>query len=313
MTKVLISGGLGNQLFQFASGLFVANRSTLELEFASRDLRRNSAGTPEILDFFLPGSVHWNDTRRTNRFREKYHNLLLRISSENWQIQKLLLRHLVFVLNIPLSLRKYRFFVNNGVGFDDSILQLNSSSFLFGYFQNHCIASNPRVYSELSGLTPIHFSKSLDRLVREALAVRPLIVHVRLTDYRKETGIGLLDDSYYAAAFKSAFASNSFKEVWLFSDEPDAATNYIPGEFRHLVRKNLDFGMSSAQTLHLMRYGAGYIIANSTFSWWGAFLRFDLNAKVYAPTPWFALGESPEYIAPPEWVLIKADFIPPAE
>jgi hypothetical protein len=313
MTKVLISGGLGNQLFQFASGLYVADRSSLELEFASRDLRRNNTGTPEILDFSLPDFVHWNYDKRTKLIREKYRNLLLRISSENSQTLKLLLRLVVVCFNFPFGLGKRRYFINNGVGFDSNILKLSQNIFLVGYFQNHCIPSNSRVLNRLRELAPTHTSDSLDRLILEALSVRPLIVHVRLTDYRKESGIGLLPASYYNASLKCAFADREFSEIWLFSDEPLEAISFIPKEFRHLVKQNLDLDLSSAQTLHLMRYGAGYVIANSTFSWWGAFLRFDEHAPVYAPTPWFLQGKSPKNISPPEWISVNADLVPPAE
>ena len=313
MTKVLISGGLGNQLFQFASGLFVADHSSLELEFASRDLRRNNAGAPEILDFLLPGFVHWNYDKRTKRIQEKYQNLLLRTSSENSQIWKFLLRFVIVCLKFSFGSAKRRYFINNGVGFDSNILELNQDIFLVGYFQNYCIPSDSRVLNRLRELTPTHTSDTLDRLVLEASNVRPLIVHVRLTDYRKESGIGLLPDSYYEASLKSAFANREFKEIWLFSDEPLEAINFIPKEFRHLVKQNLDLDLSSAQTLHLMRYGAGYVIANSTFSWWGAFLRFDESAPVYAPTPWFLQGTSPKNISPPEWISINADLAPRAE
>jgi hypothetical protein len=132
MTKVLITGGLGNQLFQFASGLFVADHTTLELEFASRDLRRNSSGAPEILDFLLPKRVCWNDYNRSNWLREKYRNFLLRTSSEKLQSRKLLMRCVIAFFNVPFRLRKHRYFVNSGVGFDDKILKLRSNSFLIG-------------------------------------------------------------------------------------------------------------------------------------------------------------------------------------
>jgi hypothetical protein len=313
MTKVLISGGLGNQLFQFASGLFVANRSSLELEFASRDLRRNSAGAPEILDLLLPSFVHWDDGKQSKGIRLRYQNLLLRLSSESSWIRKLFLRFVLICINIPFGLRKDRCFINNGVGFDPSILELSENSFLVGYFQNYCIASNSRVLNQLREIRPTFTSDSLDKLVDEALFVKPLIVHVRLTDYRKESTIGVLPNSYYTAALKSAFETREFAEIWLFSDEPLEAINSIPKKFRHLVRQDLDTDLSSAQTLHIMRYGAGYVIANSTFSWWGAFLRVDEHAPVYAPAPWFLQGNSPNHISPPEWISVNADLVPPTE
>jgi len=65
---------------------------------------------------------------------------------------------------------------------------------------------------------------------------------------------------------------------------------------------------SPTATLQAMRFGRGYIIANSTFSWWGAYLSMTENAPVYAPSPWFKGMRSPEDLLPPHWKIVDSNF-----
>jgi hypothetical protein len=54
-----------------------------------------------------------------------------------------------------------------------------------------------------------------------------------------------------------------------------------------------------------MRYGSSYIIANSSFSWWGAYLRKNQNAPVYAPNKWFKGMDDPDQLLPPDWRIVQ--------
>jgi hypothetical protein len=55
-----------------------------------------------------------------------------------------------------------------------------------------------------------------------------------------------------------------------------------------------------------MRHGSAYVISNSTFSWWGAVLKYDESAAVWAPRPWFKSQRSPEDIYGENWHLVDA-------
>jgi hypothetical protein len=95
--------------------------------------------------------------------------------------------------------------------------------------------------------------------------------------------------------------SGRYTKIWLFSDEPNEATSAIPSSLLDSTRIIPDFDKSSSLTLELMRHGKGYVIANSTFSWWGAFMSYSTEPEVCAPTPWFVGQEEPINLIPTTW------------
>jgi hypothetical protein len=57
-----------------------------------------------------------------------------------------------------------------------------------------------------------------------------------------------------------------------------------------------------------MRNMKGYVIGNSTFSWWAARLKYDHSAVVVAPVPWFKSMNDPEGLIPGDWITIEAEL-----
>ena len=57
-----------------------------------------------------------------------------------------------------------------------------------------------------------------------------------------------------------------------------------------------------------MRLGRGYVIANSTFSWWAAYLSLNPGVEVVVPSPWFMGMEDPGELIPPNWKQLDAGY-----
>jgi hypothetical protein len=144
-------------------------------------------------------------------------------------------------------------------------------------------------------------SQQLLKLGALAKTEEPLIVHMRFGDYRLENSFGLLTQKYYQESVKELWSSGDFKSVWVFSDEIDEARRYLQDTKISEIRYIPDVAKSSAQTLEAMRLGKGYVIGNSSFSWWAAQLSDNVNAKVIAPTPWFIGQDEPSALIPPNW------------
>ena len=66
---------------------------------------------------------------------------------------------------------------------------------------------------------------------------------------------------------------------------------------------------SVASTLQAMRLGHGYVVANSSFSWWAAFLSFNGASEVVAPSPWFKGMDDPKDLIPPNWSQVDAGYV----
>ena len=128
----------------------------------------------------------------------------------------------------------------------------------------------------------------------------PLSLHIRRTDYIANPNHTTLDISYYEEALEQF---DDDREVIVFSDDPEWCHNEPTFDSdRFLIAE----GNSQYIDMCLMAMCNGHIIANSSFSWWGAWL--SNSDKVIAPSGWFK-GSNNEHldtkdIVPEEWEII---------
>ena len=206
---------------------------------------------------------------------------------------------------ISLSLKELVWVkVCRGVGFDNKIKESHANTFFIGYFQSYkwleMVESTSGFALKLSN--PSELVKSFSAL---AVIENPLVVHVRLGDYLVEGGFGTLDQSYYLKAISKAMELGDFGKIWMFSDQPLEAMKRLPNHLGLEVRIMPAFEESPATALEVMRLGKGYVIAKSTFSWWGASLSYQPKPVVIYPYPWFKSLDSPVDLVPPNWSPIS--------
>jgi hypothetical protein len=133
----------------------------------------------------------------------------------------------------------------------------------------------------------------------------PIALHVRRTDYliNSENHFNLPLE-YYESAL-SYFGKE--RNVIVFSDDPKWCNQQkLFSEDRFLISENVD----NRVDLCLMSLCDDFIIANSSFSWWGAWLSKNKNKKVIAPTQWFGkTGYTKDLntkdLIPQEWTKIN--------
>ena len=298
---IALTGGLGNQLFQLAAALSCAGSGTVQILKQQGNPRLNNSGDPELFSFSLPENVRVINGGYFKWLSSKIigYNLRSGFNPTKWEIKFLPLIH--FVSSLTLFLVTGRFWsiaAGDNLGFPSS-LHLRRNTLLIGYFQTDRFIQQIGVDNFIS--SPVIPTSVVEDYRKLSELEKPLVLHVRLGDYRSEANIGILSDKYYLANYQSLLSTGKYQKIWLFSDEPNEAIKLFNSNFIHDVRVIDSRNLSSAQTLEIMTFGRGYLIANSTFGWWGAYLTKNANAEVVAPMPWFRTLPEPRYLVPKNW------------
>lgn len=185
-------------------------------------------------------------------------------------------------------------------------------TFFVGYFQR--FAAFAHMVDELRRdfhlpLPCAHMRQTLQAIE----ATESVAVHVRRGDYAKiplfRDTLGVLSARYYAGALALMRERVANPKFFVFTDDPDWVR-------RELISESGDVGVvepnpetTDLTDMALMRACAHFIVANSTFSWWPAFLAERSGKTVVAPKPWFIKdGLGFEARVPASWIALKSDF-----
>ena len=306
---IYLTGGLGNQLFQLTALAALSEKRQLVVDAINGAPRGEQIGSPESNRFNLFSTspvIFDNEFSRLTK-RAIGYSLRSNINPTELELSLKVPNVARFLTSVLLSISCRELLsvkVCQGIGFDADIKQSFFNTYFVGYFQSYKWSNSLREAQELN-VELIKPSDEVDYFRRLAQAENPLVVHVRLGDYLSEGGFGTLGESYYARAITNAINSGNFGKIWLFSDDPKGALERLPSNLELEIRNMPDFGDSPASTLEVMRLGKGYVIANSTFSWWGAALSYELNPIVIYPYPWFQSMDSPLELVPPHWLPVS--------
>lgn len=258
-------GGTGNQLFQYAAGRALADHLGCALELDSRYV----AGSADRGDCF----AHFSRARMTRATRlppSKHDSAML------YALWRLLGQN-------P------RFHREKTLAFDRRFFDLPPNTYLHGYWQseNYFAHMATQIRDDLVFTTPLDAANA-DMATRIKTADNPVSFHVRRGDYMASGAYAAIPPGYYrAAADHLAARCKGPLSCFVFSNDPDWA------------RHNLDLGQDTVIVdhndetqghfdLHLQSLCAHNVIANSTFSWWAAWLNANPEKSVVAPRDWFA-------------------------
>ena len=304
---VMLAGGLGNQLFQLACA-HSRGAEVVNLDVSLANPRVNDFGKVDISDFDLGPNVKFFGPAVSKRVTSRAANFVLRSGMkpkpfEQWMPVRWFTN---LITSILLSFRT-RTIVTVAQGLNNGYFELTPRSgteYLIGYFQSHRWLDQPAARNQMRGIKLKAEDEELNSFLEDEKGFNPVLVHIRLGDYKLEKDFGIPDRLYYEVALSQISKQFGFDRIWLFSDEPEEAISLCPETVRDLVRVVPEFGGKSAVTLEAMRHAKSYVIANSSLSWWGANLSYSENPLVIAPNPWFKSKPEPRDIVPQNWMRL---------
>ena len=296
MVIAALQHGLGNQLFQYAAARAVAAR----------------AGAPLWFDTTHYRYVH---TRGLDLQRLRVRGRFLPVG-----LAKLLARteagHPVRRLAGALAGLGLRSLTDAEQGYDPRLEQAGWFSRLDGLWQSerYFAGLRPPLLAELEPRAPL--PDALAEFVRRAAGEPSVALHVRRGDLVADPSyaetVGALGAAYYEEALTRVKEREPDARVYVFSDDPAWCEEHLPAVLPLEIVSGRRTG-STVEDFAAMKACRHFVIANSTFSWWTAWLGRHPEKRVIAPARFFRVPRPWEMdLLPPEWERIEAAFLPPS-
>ncbi len=291
---VRIHGGLGNQLFQYALGRSVASKLKTNLSLT---------WVPFSKDPWEYGLDYFNTTADVAKNTSLFGFVGIRKAQKKFDAFHRILKR-IRLNNIILPF----YFVEKGFPFNSNVFSKNHS-YLEGFWQTEKYFKHIEddIRAEITLKNPLSsYSKSVMDEIRSSNAIS---LHVRRGDYITRadaiTFHGTCSPEYYKDAVDRIAKNVSAPKFFLFSDDYEwVAENFKWLPFPFTCVKNPS--EKNYEDLILMASCKHHIIANSSFSWWGAWLNPRKDKIVIAPKKWFlsAPKNDTRDLIPEEWIKI---------
>ena len=264
---VRLMGGLGNQLFQYSTARTLADARGTDLVLDARYVVRKAQHSGFVLEAF--------DIRA---------KILAKSSQSKFSETKIKWAKWLKRYHRPM----FNIFCETGLGVDSQLAAQPNGSMLLGFWQSEQYFShNKLLLTDLVLKQPLS-GKALD-ISQSIKAKQSVALHVRRGDYVNNAKAlkryGLCSVDYYQKAIAHVSQHLTDPYFYVFSDDPKWVVENLsmPGQCTFVSAKDI----TPEQDLILISQCKHQIIANSTFSWWGAWLNSHYDKIVVCPTPWF--------------------------
>lgn len=292
MIVVKLMGGLGNQMFQYAAARRLSYVSRVPLKLDLGWFRVTVPGTTPRQYALHPFNIveEFASDEEVRRF--------VPCSQPLWAL---------FSRCIPLGGRYLR---EKHYHYDPNMLLPRKSGYLDGYWQSERYFSDVRdiISSDLTVREQAQGkNRSLGLLLGDP-GICGVALHIRRGDYISSPSASKVHGSctpeYYARAVEIIVAKTRHPHFFVFSDEPEWVRDNFPLDhpFSIVQHNDPDHGYEDLRLMTLCKH---HIIANSSFSWWGAWLCRNPEKIVIAPKIWFAgASHDTSDVIPASWMRV---------
>lgn len=269
MVYVSVNGGIGNQLFQYAFGKMLSQYHEVKYDVTKYEYYKHHNGF-ELCEVF---DLHLNYATEIE---------LLHIADvKHDAISKI--RRKLFGVN------KKTHIVETSKVFNRECVLLDNVYFE-GYWQSedHFYGVGNAVRSDLVFQNVIINQANNHSLFDEIRHNESVSVHIRRGDYIKNKRLGgVCEQSYYDRAFEYIRRRVDSPVFFIFSDDIDWCKRNFGNKYYYIDDST---PLTGGRDMYMMSLCTHNIIANSSFSWWGAWLNKNKGKIVIAPEKWFACG-----------------------
>ena len=297
MIIIQLSGGLGNQMFQYAFGTYLATKNNtdlvLDLSYVQSKLPFKKWTTPMKYELDIFPNINANLSR--NIFSSKFFYPFAKAE------------HL---LRTSFYKNKFKLFHENGMNFNADFLNITDNSFIKGNFQSE------KYFLDIQDKIRIdfQFNKITDEVnlshIQKIKSCNSVSLHIRRGDYvsiqKNASKFIALHIKYYENTIKKISSLMSNPIFFVFSDDVEWVKQNLKSEFETHYISNNNTKTTSYIDMQLMSMCQHNIIANSTFSWWAAWLNSNTNKIVISPSKWFQhFDVNMDDILPDTWLRIN--------
>lgn len=288
---ITLQGGLGNQLFQYAL-VRSLSQVNLKLYFDLSFLAKNNRTTNTFTSRNYELEIFEN--LKAQPLPKIYQTF---INSPSW----------IYILLSRFLLGKLSYLKYNSLKYEP--ISVNGSFYLEGYFQSEKYFKHIRseLLQELA--FPFH-NCGLDEIIADIKSkTHSVALHVRRGDYLKpsvQNVHGILTTEYYKEAIDFILSAVTNPYFFIFSDDEIWCENTFRDWGINYFIVTGNSGNNAWKDMYLMSICKHHIIANSSFSWWGAWLSNCKNTIKIAPKQWYNPSNGPfpiEDIVPDNWIL----------
>lgn len=297
MIIVSLFGGLGNQMFQYACGKAVATRLgvTLKLDI-SHVLDRTPRKNFTYRDYELGVFDIQEEIATLKEVRSFIPNL--------WDSNEIIKHYFKLKRKISghtLYRERLKFRYNNEID------NLKDSTYIYGYFQTEAYFEKLRTELLKSFSLRNELDKTNSSIVTQMMGENSVSIHVRRGDYTNSPFELLNIPEYYSKAIEFIQEKVDMPTFYIFSNDYKwAEENFATLNIKKTI-VNINTDSQSYLDMILMSSCKHNICANSSFSWWGAWLNTNPDKIVITPKKWFKTTEfvvSTYDLIPSDWLKI---------
>lgn len=285
-----VIGGLGNQMFQYAAGRALS-------------LQRNQSLRLDTSDFIWYGLHQGFELQRVFVCPVKVATQAEVRSILTWQSLSRIKR--IVVRPRMKAIRRKTFVVEPHFHYWAGIKEVSGDAYLSGYWQSekYFLDVAPVIKADFTFKSPLVGCNA--NIAARIAKVNSVSLHVRRGDYvsnpKTNVNHGVCSLDYYRSAIRHVAERVEYPEFFIFSDDIGWVKDNLKMDFPcQYVDHN--HGEKSYNDMHLMSLCRHQIIANSSFSWWGAWLNSNPDKIVIAPKKWFANHSNTQDLVPKGWV-----------